>query len=40
MESQLETKIVHLTPMHLFANVMKDGMVNLAIDPGLFPICF
>jgi len=39
MESQLKMKIVQQVGIHLFVNVMRDGMVTVVIDPGLFPIC-
>ena len=39
MESQLKMKIVQQVRIHLFVNVMRDGVVTVVIDPGLFPIC-
>ena len=39
MESQLKMKIAQQVRIHLFVNVMRDGVVTVVIDPGLFPIC-
>ena len=34
MESQLKMKIVQQQGIHLFVNVMRDGLVTVVIDQG------